>query len=232
MFCDEEELTTLYGWIDEIEGLTRDKKNITRDFADGVMLAEVLHSFMPSKVELHNYQNASSKKAKLTNWQTINKKVLQKIGVDIPENVMEAIVCRVQGVVEVVLIHIRNAILKITQPKAWKKAQALKKEQEELALQESMPGFDSQATVLEEPAEPEPEPGRRNNSKGKRAGGEKEGKGKAGEKPERSKSSKKKHRRLKKREGTHTSTTSTESDGKLPSIGSKKKPNRKAKDEG
>ena len=23
MFCDEEELTTLYGWIDEIEGLTR-----------------------------------------------------------------------------------------------------------------------------------------------------------------------------------------------------------------
>jgi len=216
MFCDEEELTTLYGWIDEIEGLTRDKKNITRDFADGVMLAEVLHSFMPRLVELHNYRNASSSKAKLINWQTINEKVLKKIGVDIPLNVMEAIVGRVQGVVEVVLIHIRNAIMKITQPKAWNRAQRLKAEAEELAYQNSLP---SEATVLEEPEEPEPEPGRR--PKGKRPEKDK-GKG------EQAKG--KKDRRLKKREGTDTSTTSTED--KLPDIGGKKKKGRRKKKEG
>jgi hypothetical protein len=34
-------LNEIYNWIDEIP-LTRPKKNITRDFADGVLMAEVL----------------------------------------------------------------------------------------------------------------------------------------------------------------------------------------------
>jgi len=127
LFCDEEELTALYGWIDDVEELSREKRNITRDFADGVMMAELVSNFIPRIVELHNYQPASSRKAKTNNWNTINKKVLKKLKIFVPDNVIEAIVNGIPGVVEVVLIHVRNAILKITKPEGWDK----KREEEE-----------------------------------------------------------------------------------------------------
>jgi len=37
---DDSELQLLYSWIDEIP-LSRPKRNITRDFSDGMMIAEV-----------------------------------------------------------------------------------------------------------------------------------------------------------------------------------------------
>lgn len=56
---DEEELQTIYNWVDEIP-LSRPKRNISRDFADGVLVAEIVKHFIPRIVELHNYSNASS----------------------------------------------------------------------------------------------------------------------------------------------------------------------------
>ena len=35
--------------------LSRPKKHIARDFADGVLMAEVVHHYLPKLVELHNY---------------------------------------------------------------------------------------------------------------------------------------------------------------------------------
>ena len=55
----EEELNSIYAWIDEIP-LSRPKKNITRDFSDGVMFAEIIHNFFPRIIELHNYILAHS----------------------------------------------------------------------------------------------------------------------------------------------------------------------------
>ena len=54
----EEELNEIYNWIDSIP-LSRPKKNITRDFADGVMAAEIVGHFVPRIVELHNYSSAN-----------------------------------------------------------------------------------------------------------------------------------------------------------------------------
>ena len=50
----EEELESLYMWIDEIP-LSRPKKNMTRDFSDGVLAAEVIKHFLPKLVDVHNY---------------------------------------------------------------------------------------------------------------------------------------------------------------------------------
>ena len=68
---EQEELQALYAWIDEIP-LSRAKKNITRDFSDGVLAAEVVHHFLPKLVELHNYSPANSTSQKLDNWRTLN----------------------------------------------------------------------------------------------------------------------------------------------------------------
>eukprot|EP00730_Choanoeca_flexa_P019262 TRINITY_DN9404_c0_g3_i1.p1 TRINITY_DN9404_c0_g3~~TRINITY_DN9404_c0_g3_i1.p1 ORF type:complete len:223 (+),score=31.22 TRINITY_DN9404_c0_g3_i1:135-803(+) len=106
---DETELQHLYAWIDKIP-LSRPKRNITRDFSDGVMLAEVVHHFAPRLVELHNYSPASSSKQKLDNWHTLNAKVFRKLGLTVPESVIKGVTSNKPGVVEVVLSNLRIKI--------------------------------------------------------------------------------------------------------------------------
>jgi hypothetical protein len=69
----EEELNVIYNWVDEIP-LTRPKRNISRDFADGVLVAEIVHHFVPHLIELHNYSAANSVDKKKYNWDTLNSK--------------------------------------------------------------------------------------------------------------------------------------------------------------
>ena len=56
---NEEELNNIYNWVDEVP-FTRPKKNIARDFADGVLMAEMVKYYYPTMVELHNYSSANS----------------------------------------------------------------------------------------------------------------------------------------------------------------------------
>ena len=79
---DENQLMYIYEWVDSIP-LSLQKKNISRDFNDAVLLAEMIKFHYPRLVDLHNYPSASSTKAKLVNWETLNKKVLKKLGVKI-----------------------------------------------------------------------------------------------------------------------------------------------------
>jgi hypothetical protein len=44
---------------------SRAKKNIHRDFADGVMMAELIHHYTPKLVNLHNYPPANSQAKKI-----------------------------------------------------------------------------------------------------------------------------------------------------------------------
>ena len=69
---DEEELQLLYTWVDDIP-LSRPKKNIARDFSDGVLMAEIVKHFFPKHVQLHNYSAASSLRQKQYNWNTLNR---------------------------------------------------------------------------------------------------------------------------------------------------------------
>lgn len=123
---DEDSLQELYTWIDEIP-LSRPKKNITRDFSDGVLVAEIVHNFLPKQVELHNYIPANSQNQKLVNWSTLNRKVFAKIGYTVPESVIKQVVTSKPGLIEIVLHNLR---LKIDRYIARKKAQALRDQQQ------------------------------------------------------------------------------------------------------
>ena len=61
-------------WVDEVP-LSRPKRNIARDFADGVLTAEIVHHYFPRIVEVHNYPSANSYAQKMYNWQTLNARV-------------------------------------------------------------------------------------------------------------------------------------------------------------
>ena len=102
MDLTEDELKPLYKWIDQIP-LSRPKRNIARDFSDGVLVAEVIAHFYPKLVELHNYSGANAMSPKVYNWQTLNARALKKLGFQIQrEDFMDVCNCRA-GAIERVL---------------------------------------------------------------------------------------------------------------------------------
>ncbi|XP_022098352.1 sperm flagellar protein 1-like [Acanthaster planci] len=106
---DDERLQDLYAWVDEIP-LSRVKKNMTRDFSDGVLVAEIVHHFVPKIVELHNYTPANSTQQKMSNWGTLNRKVFPKLGFSVQEMVMRSICNSRPGVVEAFLWQLRQKL--------------------------------------------------------------------------------------------------------------------------
>lgn len=106
---DEQLLEDLYGWVDEIP-LSRPKKNIQRDFSDGVLVAEIIHHYCPKLVELHNYPPASKIDKKISNWSVMNRKVFKKLGFELANDVVANISNCKPWAVEQFLMLIRRKI--------------------------------------------------------------------------------------------------------------------------
>uniref|UniRef100_UPI00398E991D sperm flagellar protein 1-like isoform X3 n=1 Tax=Pristiophorus japonicus TaxID=55135 RepID=UPI00398E991D len=106
---DEDSLQDLYSWVDTIH-LSRAKRNIARDFSDGVLVAEVVKFHFPKLVEMHNYTPASSTQQKLNNWAHLNRKVFNKLNFYIPDDVVRKVAQCSPGVVELVLSTLRLKI--------------------------------------------------------------------------------------------------------------------------
>lgn len=112
----DEQYRAIYAWIDAIP-LSRPKRNIARDFSDGCMLAEVIAAYFPQLVELHNYPAANSVKQKVYNFETLNTRVLKKLGFTIPRPVVEDIVACKPGAVEQVLNTLQYKMAKYRERK-------------------------------------------------------------------------------------------------------------------
>ncbi|XP_044119310.1 sperm flagellar protein 1 isoform X3 [Neovison vison] len=75
-----------------------------------VLVAEVIKFYFPKMVEMHNYVPANSLQQKLSNWGHLNRKVLNKLNFSVPEDVMRKIAQCAPGVVELVLIPLRQRL--------------------------------------------------------------------------------------------------------------------------
>ncbi|CAK82459.1 unnamed protein product (macronuclear) [Paramecium tetraurelia] len=106
----EDELHELYTWVDSVP-LSRSKTKIGKDFADGVLMAEVVHHFLPKQVELQNYSEATSYQSKLSNWNTLNTKVFQNLGLQLTQNDIEQLISAQNGAIERVLKILKPKIL-------------------------------------------------------------------------------------------------------------------------
>ena len=98
----EEELHGLYQWVDSIP-LSRPKRNIARDFSDAVLVAEMIHHYLPKLIELHNYSQANGITQKMYNWQTLNNKVFKKLGFVVAKNECEQAAKGAPGAIERIL---------------------------------------------------------------------------------------------------------------------------------
>eukprot|EP00759_Apiculatamorpha_spiralis_P022358 PhF_6_TR26631/c0_g1_i1/m.38538 len=112
----EAELQALYQWVDEIP-LSRPKRNIARDFSDGVLVAEVLKFFFPKLIEIHNYSSAHSLDQKMYNWRTLNVKAFRKLNFEVDEHDINDIVNVVPGAIERFLRALQTKVTQILQRK-------------------------------------------------------------------------------------------------------------------
>ncbi len=109
---ESNETMQIYEWVDSFQ-LTKAKKNIARDFSDGLLLAEMIKKYAPKLVDLHNYPECSSKKQKLNNWDTLNNKVLKKLGLRLSKNEIEDVVNCKPNAIELLLKKVYTVIQKI-----------------------------------------------------------------------------------------------------------------------
>jgi len=110
---DPQDLEDLYSWIDAVP-LSRPKKNIARDFSDGVSVAEIIHFYLPRMVELHNYVNANSVGQKRINWSMLNRKVFVKINLRLNEKLIDNVIEAKPGAIEQVLWDLRMKVREIS----------------------------------------------------------------------------------------------------------------------
>lgn len=110
----EEDLQTVYNWVDSIP-LSRPKRNIARDFSDGVLAAEVVRHFIPKLVDVHNYSAAHSVSQKTYNWNTFNLKVLKKIGMSLSKKEIEDLVNMTPDTIELLLLNLKATLEELAQ---------------------------------------------------------------------------------------------------------------------
>ncbi|VDQ11085.1 unnamed protein product [Trichobilharzia regenti] len=102
-------LQDLYTWVDKIP-LSRIKRNIARDFSDGVLMAEVMKYFFPKIVDVHNFPTCNSVESKRKNWQLLNWKVFKKLNFELSDDVIESLAIAKPGTIEKVLLLLRTRI--------------------------------------------------------------------------------------------------------------------------
>jgi len=108
-YIDDLELESLYQWVDRVP-MSRPKKNIGKDFSDGVLVAEIVKHYFPRLVDLHNYSPAAAFKQKMENWYLLNRRVLRRLELDLSDDVIRALANCKQRVVEKVLMMLRTQI--------------------------------------------------------------------------------------------------------------------------
>ena len=116
----DDDLLTLYEWIDSIP-LSREKKNIARDFCDGVLTAEIMKHYYPKLVDVYNYPDANSIQLKLVNWNTLCLKVFRKIGFSMTKTELDNVVNSKPKAIENVLWRLYNKL--VANGKIHKKAE-------------------------------------------------------------------------------------------------------------
>ena len=75
---DEEQLKDVYEWVDSFT-LSKTKRNIARDFSDGMLVAEIMQNYFPEYVNIHSYPSCHNKQKKEENWNHLKKKVFSKV---------------------------------------------------------------------------------------------------------------------------------------------------------
>lgn len=98
-----EELKELKCWLQEHQVAY---KNLNRDFSDALPVANILKNFFPKLIDLHNYPSRNNTQLKLNSWETLNYKVLTKLGLHQNKHMLDKLSKGIPGAIEALLYDI------------------------------------------------------------------------------------------------------------------------------
>ncbi len=104
---NDETIRNVYEWVDTFN-LSKPKKNISRDFSDGCLVAEIIHQHHPHLIELHNYYNTTNLKMKQSNWELLKRKAFKKMNFYPSDNLIEDVIECKYLAIETFLIHLQH----------------------------------------------------------------------------------------------------------------------------
>lgn len=106
----------IYSWVDTFK-FKKPKKNLVRDFSDGVNLVEILASITKQPlIQVHTVSHTFNKKEKMENWKLIQKQMNKKSYVRITDSEISDIVDLKPGVIELVLERIYKCRKNLVKP--------------------------------------------------------------------------------------------------------------------
>ncbi|CAL8072237.1 unnamed protein product [Orchesella dallaii] len=108
----DSDLVSIYRWLDTMEFSRPKKTAVHRDFADGVMMAELVAHYIPKIVNTRNYVSASNTKTKISNWTHINEKVFKRLRFQLTPSLIKCITDARPGMIERVLQPLRLILLR------------------------------------------------------------------------------------------------------------------------
>ncbi|GAB1598857.1 sperm flagellar protein 1-like [Argonauta hians] len=124
MDLEDAVLEDIYSWVDQ-HRLSKPKRNIARDFCDGVLIAEIIHQHQPKLVELHNYTPVNATKQKMENLYLLNRRVFSKMKFELSDEVIRAVAHCKPFAIEKVLLFLRKRI-EAFNDKEWNNTSYLK----------------------------------------------------------------------------------------------------------
>jgi hypothetical protein len=99
----------ILAWLDTVP-LSRPVHNLETDFADGILIAEIVAYFFPEYVELESFHIARNMSQRIKNWRLLNSDVLSKINLHAPGTVVHDITNGDNRAVELFLLHLREKL--------------------------------------------------------------------------------------------------------------------------
>ena len=99
----------LLGWLETIP-LSRPVRHLESDFADGVLIGEIVAYYFPEFVDFDLFRPARNMSQRAKNWRRLNSDVLPKLSLTAPGTLVHHITNGDQRSVELFLLHLREKI--------------------------------------------------------------------------------------------------------------------------
>lgn len=112
---DSDKLRNLYCWVDTIP-LSRPKKNIAKDFCDGMMVGEIIAHYCPWLAPLQGLATAGTVERRQRNWDILNGTVLRKLGIQRSKADCDAICNCERGAIESLLFVLQPVLEQAQKP--------------------------------------------------------------------------------------------------------------------
>jgi hypothetical protein len=101
--------TVFYNRLDRVP-LSKPRNNVEKDFADGILAAEIVRFYYPDIVDFRMLRPALSVSERSEQWKLINSEIFANIGLTVPSHVLAQLSISKSGIAQSFLFNLRMSL--------------------------------------------------------------------------------------------------------------------------